>query len=166
MIVCLLVSLFVFLMYFDDVGTHIGPEAFVWEGKTDVYVEPKAIVQNRTYGWVYAVFSLLCGWRGRAGWCFCWVSRGPGWNADLAGGREMLQCPAQSLLLQFGLSKSVGALVSNCTGALKLSFRNSLQILQRSQWCFWQVMSSAAGSYLPVKGMLLLLLLDAWSNSE
>lgn len=57
MIVCLLVSLFVFLMYFDDVGTHIGPEAFVWKGKTDVYVEPKAMVQNRTYGWVYAAFS-------------------------------------------------------------------------------------------------------------
>lgn len=45
----------------------------------------------------------------------------------------MLQCPAQSLPLQFGLSKSVAALVSNCTGALKLSFKDSLEILQGSQ---------------------------------
>lgn len=45
----------------------------------------------------------------------------------------MLQCPAQSLLLQFGLSKSVAALVSNCTGALKLYFKNSFQIWQGSQ---------------------------------
>lgn len=31
-------------MYFDDAGTHIGPEVFVWDGKTDVYVEAKAMV--------------------------------------------------------------------------------------------------------------------------
>lgn len=44
MVVCLLVSLFVLLIYFDDAGTHVGPETYVWEGKTDVDVEPKAMV--------------------------------------------------------------------------------------------------------------------------
>lgn len=154
MIVCLLVSLFVYLIYFDDVGTHGGPETSVWDGKTGVYVEPKAMVVC----WEQKIPSDLCFWLERGSrMVFLLCSPGPGWNAELAGGREMLQCPAQSPPWQFGLSKSVDALVSNCTGAMKLSFENSLQILLGSQWCFWQVTSSGAGSYLTVKGMLLLL---------
>lgn len=62
-------------MYFDDVGTHIGPEAFVWEGKTDVYVQPKPMAvcseRNIQLGLCSAQLplSLLSGWR--EGWCFC-----------------------------------------------------------------------------------------------
>lgn len=71
----------------------------------------------------------------------------------------MLQCPAQSLLLQFGLPKSSDALVSNCAGALKLSFKNSLQILPvmfvagDEFWC-WELPScerNAAAAGCPVK---------------